>query len=806
MKTTRSILPRACMLAALFSLIFLIAPSQIGAASETDFAPTMSLERALNADGTLNLASAADANLDVRGWSMTTLPNGAPRFVRSNAPQAAGDEKWDGQFTVPGTNGIVYAMAVKGNDVYVGGAFTQAGGANYGYIAKWNTASGTWAALGNGTDGEVDALVFKGSDLYVGGVFTQVFNTAGAVPASGIAKWSTTKSLWTAVGVGGGTNGPVAALAVKGNDLYAGGFFTTIGATSYNHIAKWNIPNQSWSALGVSPNDGTNGEVRALAFKGADLYVGGKFTTAGGSTANNVAKWKTTSPTGWSALGDGAGDQVRALAVKGNDLYVGGFFTTVGTGPVAANYIAKVNVNTKVWSALGLGTGGNVHALAFMGNDLYVGGEFGTAGGSGSNAFAKWSTTPPGAWTAFGASSPNNPVRAFAVKGTYLYVGGALTMAGTVGVNYMAEYDTVNNTWSGCGNGLTDAVLALAKKGSDIYVGGAFGRMAGIPVGRVAQFKTSTGQWLPLGGGVDGNVYALLVKGNDVYVGGSFSNAYNPNGNPVAANNIAVWSTTKKQWSALIGGGVNNGVQGTVYALAVMGNNLYVGGGFEKIGLNDALHVARWDIKNKAWDHLAEGMNGDVYVLVVKGQYLYAGGAFTTAGDKNPANHVAAFDTVHNSWEVLGNLAGNGTDGTVYALAFTNAGGRSYMWWGGDFHNVYTPGSTISQDYIYAGNMNPPHDQLDVGETNGPVRALLPVGPRMYVAGDFTKTNPGDPSELPVNYIAWGSQAAGWQAMGSGLGGSARALTAIGQDIYVGGMFPTAGGKPSLYLARWMGP
>jgi hypothetical protein len=80
-------------------------------------------------------------------------------------------------------------------------------------------------------------------------------------------------------------NGSVNALAVSGTDLYAGGYFTTAGGVTANRIAKWN--GSAWSALG----SGMNYPVNALAVSGTDLYAGGSFSTAGGVSAKSIAKW-----------------------------------------------------------------------------------------------------------------------------------------------------------------------------------------------------------------------------------------------------------------------------------------------------------------------------------------------------------------------------------------------------------------------------------------------------------------------------------------------------------------------------------
>ena len=65
---------------------------------------------------------------------------------------------------------------------------------------------------------------------------------------------------------------------------------------SASHIAKWDGAN--WSALG----SGMNRTVYALAVDGAgDLYAGGDFTTAGGVSANYIAKWNGSAGRPWAA-------------------------------------------------------------------------------------------------------------------------------------------------------------------------------------------------------------------------------------------------------------------------------------------------------------------------------------------------------------------------------------------------------------------------------------------------------------------------------------------------------------------------
>src|SRR5262249_363302 len=101
-------------------------------------------------------------------------------------------------------------------------------------------------------------------------------NGMGGVGARGVRGWATPGRLCSGVDWAGG------ALAVSGNDVYAGGVFTTAGGTGATNIAKWN--GSSWSAL----DSGMDGIVYSLAVSGGDLYAGGAFDSAGGVSATKI--------------------------------------------------------------------------------------------------------------------------------------------------------------------------------------------------------------------------------------------------------------------------------------------------------------------------------------------------------------------------------------------------------------------------------------------------------------------------------------------------------------------------------------
>ncbi len=306
-------------------------------------------------------------------------------------------------------NGYVDALLVSGGVLYVGGSFTNVNDGGVvldaaDYLAKWDGTH--WSAVGSGTggngslNGTVIALALSGQDLYVGGGFIDVDNAGTQLwSADYVAKWDGAN--WSSLGNNGAGNGSlgnyVYALLMDGTDVLVGGSFSDVrdGASTLldvDYIARWN--GSHWSAVGAGPG-GTSGAlnapVMALTRLGSDIYVGGNFNDVYDGAvhvpeADYVAKWDGAH---WSALGGNGGgvgslnQRVTSFAVNGTDLYAGGYFTSLnnqGVPDSTGAYVARWDGSA--WHGLGSnGAGGgalgdSVWALASGGSNLYVGGPF----------------------------------------------------------------------------------------------------------------------------------------------------------------------------------------------------------------------------------------------------------------------------------------------------------------------------------------------------------------------------------------------------------------------------------------------
>jgi trimeric autotransporter adhesin len=679
----------------------------------------------------------------------------------------------------PVVNDDVRALVAVGDPasgasvLYVGGSFVGAGATFARNIARWDGAS--WSELGSGIGGSLYATVHTlaafddgsggGPALYAGGDFS----TAGGAVAGNIARWD--GSSWSSVG--GGTDGPVRALAVfddgtgGGPALYAGGEFTHAGGVAANSIARWD--GTAWSALG-SGMSGSSGVLALAVYNdgtGPKLFAGGYFQAAGGAPASCIASWDGGS---WSALGSGTdGKAVSALTVfddglgGGPALYVGGHFQEVGG--VKARAVASWDGAS--WSAVGRGIIGPVYGLG---------------------------TCPEG---------PGGSEVLYAV-GQFDEVGGL----GVVEAQNIARWDGLN--WSALGTGLgwvgNETARALTAfddgsgSGPQLYAGGNFPKAGGQVAGAVARWDGS--QWSGLGTGLDGPVGDVAVfddgsgSGPKLFAAGFFETA---GGGPASC--IASWDGST--WSAL----TTEFTFGSIDCLEVFddgsgaGPVLIAGGGFSSIGGVLAKGIAQWD--GSSWSPLGDGL-GSVYALTVyddgSGPKLIAGGEFTVAGG-SPAGHVASWDGA--TWSPLG----SGFDDGYYVRALTvfDDGTGPALYAGGDF--TTTGGASALGVARWNGAS---WSALGSG-ISGEVFALRGfddgVQPPVLIAGgDFSAAG-----GTSANHVAQWDGAA-WSSLGSGIAasGAVRALAVFpdptaGPVLIAGGSFGTAGGIKADSVAQWDG-
>jgi hypothetical protein len=237
-------------------------------------------------------------------------------------------------------------------------------------------------------------------------------------------------------------------------------------------------------------------------------------------------------------------------------------------------------------------------------------------------------------------------------------------------------------------------------------------------------------------------VAELTVYDGDLIAGGFFSRAGN-----VTANGIARWDGDS--WSPL-GEGLRGGLAdlGGVLAMTTYDGNLVVGGLFSQAGDVLASNIAQWD--GTTWSALGSGiqvtsLQDGPFCMAVHNGSLYVGGSFLDAGGV-AVRHIARWDGV--SWHAVG----DGVSGT--------------------------PVPALGSMVVHGGDL--------------------------FVGGSFTMID-----DVAARYIArWDGTS--WSSLGSGLGEHPDstmvvAQAVLGDDLFAGGVFRTAGGQAASNVARWDG-
>jgi trimeric autotransporter adhesin len=644
------------------------------------------------------------------------------------------------------------------------------------------------------TNGTVNAVVPTPSAIYIGGEFTQV----GPLTGPGVGIDSATAISTGLPEVSGGGQQVRVATSDGSGGFYIGGQFARVGGLDRRNLAH--ILADGSVDPGFAPTPGL-GAVGALAVSGSTLYVGGAFTHIGGKARSNIAALDRTTgaATSWNPSAE---NEVDALAVSGSTVYIGGGFTSVGGK--ARNHIAAIDGTTGAPTSWNPNPQGHVNALAFSGSTVYAGGDFHHIGGESRSIVAALDPIT-------GAATSWNPnptyrkgtVHALAVSGSTVYVGGTFAAIGGAARKNLAALSRTTGMATGWNPSADSHVYALAVSGSTVYAGGDFHRIHGEPRNGLAAIDATTGTatnwkpnvsrpgWNPLD---HGGIYALAVSGSTVYVGGSFTSIGAKVRHGVAALDPATGAVTS--W--------NPNAAGTVDALRASGSTVYAGGDFITIGGQARSNIAALDRSSGAatsWNPSATstGCCGAIHALDVSGSTVYAGGRFDHIGGQVRSN-IAAIDRTTGaptSWDP------NAT-GAVDALRVSG----STVYAGGSFAPLppYIAESIGGQSRYYIAALDANTGNATSWDPNagGTVAALAVSGSTVYAGGGFSSIGGKTRHKLAAIDAATGT-ATSWNPSANGRvidsDGEVDGFALFGSTVFVGGDFTSIGGKARIGLA-----
>jgi hypothetical protein len=392
---------------------------------------------------------------------------------------------------------------------YIAGEFHHVGG-KFRPGAAQVTAAGKVTAWNPKPRGHVYALAVSGDEVVLGGDLATVGRTA--VQAAGLGAVDKVNG-YAVPGWSASTDRPIRSLVTAGGSLYVGGDFGTVDGQAHQGVARLNAVT---GALDPTFTGRAAGSVDALALSpdGGVLYAGGTFTSASGSSGSvartRLAAYDTISgnPTAWAPGADGAVAALATDPTTGN-LYAGGDFSTVGTVPRSrlagitpagqvTGFDAQLNgchiphVTGDAHSNPTCNT--QVMALASDGQSLYVGGRFSRSGSLSRHDAAAFSVST-GALTAWDPVA-GNPILTLAPSGGNVFAGGEFTSVNGEPRSGVAALNATTGALDPTFEADTDdEVLALAVSSdqSRLFLAGAFSTVQGVSQPKLASLLLPSG-------------------------------------------------------------------------------------------------------------------------------------------------------------------------------------------------------------------------------------------------------------------------------------------------------------------------
>jgi trimeric autotransporter adhesin len=288
---------------------------------------------------------------------------------------------------------------------------------------------------------------------------------------------------------------------------------------------------------------------------------------------------------------------------------------------------------------------------------------------------------------------------------------------------------------------------------NELIVGGHFSSIGSLTAFHVARWDGTS--WSTFGSGLVGfgEVQALAVYNGELYAGGSFNTNSGLDG-------IAKWNGSA--WVA-VGGPVTFQSDGVMTLHVASDNTLWAGGEFSAIGGVPAAGVARWN--GTTWQAVGGGLPGGMAWAMTEWQ-----GRMIVAGGFDLGNNVRGIAAWNGASFVSVGASGNhGLNGVGLALYAT----PSHLYVGGDFSLAgVLPTSALAR---FDGSQWESLGGVGGGAGFPIVTGFAAWQGKVAVAGRFERVGSeiGSGGILCWNSAAWDPAiggAAGWQAVGEGLG------------------------------------
>ncbi|KAG1896704.1 cortical protein marker for cell polarity-domain-containing protein [Suillus fuscotomentosus] len=431
-----------------------------------------------------------------------------------------------------GLNGPVTSFVLSGNELYVGGSFTDTNTASMqgklNGVAIYDISSNSWKAMGAGVNGVVNSLALANGQIVVVGNFTEALNSsASGVPAGGLATWNVSTGLW----------------------VNSGGF--VVGNMTF-------IGNGTLPASGQKQTQFVAGNVDTMAEYGSSGLV---ILSSGGSTGPLVTPMgiqltsNVTNVSSPATLTKRHPHVRRGPSAWISHLNIGTLFTrqsaTSSALPPSPPAPAPAVLAGAFWTNVSTS-----HQVAI------IGGNFSFSSSSTTSSAVAIYDPVTSSISALAGAQINGVVRTVYIdQQQQLFVGGEFNLTGTSATG-LALYDLSTQQWdtssmqplqSSAGSSvIVRSITSSIYKSDTVIVAGSFAQAGSVSCQAICLFDTTLNQWNPLGSGIQGDISSVS------YAGGGLT------------TNVAQYNFADSTWAAI---GNSAEIPGPVTAVTVNNGN-----------------------------------------------------------------------------------------------------------------------------------------------------------------------------------------------------------------------------------------
>lgn len=449
--------------------------------------------------------------------------------------------------------------------------------APYQYLQKYNidgTLDNNFLLSANN---RINDFVINDGNIYFVGDFTTVNETtrnyAACIDSNGVLQsWNPD------------LNAPGSVIETSGNYLYIGGSFSTISGGVVSTSGAFNIDTNGYLGNFNPTFSEISANVRSISFSGENIVIGlnkhyltsSVYMRNGINVYDNINALKTTFYGSSSLVDylssngnifkilhnnndtycarsygidisgnllkltyDGANynqdldfiyeinNNVNSIAIINDTLYLGGNFTTIRSttqDQKNRNYLASINLTTKIVNDFTCDCNGEVKTLEAYGNALYIGGEFTIVSGLNFRRFAILDT--------INNTLSNKNIKSYNGITALLNTGINIYTSNLSGTYLSAELNTNIGKFSANGNYFNEfdvttglnAINSIDFDASNVYLVGNFISVnSNATKKHFAKVDGNTGTLQSLTLSANDIIYDIEVSGNNIYLYGDFT-------------------------------------------------------------------------------------------------------------------------------------------------------------------------------------------------------------------------------------------------------------------------------------------